>query len=386
MKKQLLSLIIILTSLASYTQTTVAIPDDAFETYLEATFASNIESDGSTTDGSITFTDISLVTEIDLPTANVTTVTDLTGVNKFTKLKNLYCNDNALTGTLDLSGLASLTNFSCFNNPNLTEINFTGCKKLYNLKAYDCALTSVDISVNTLDASADPSRLRYIAIHRNNLTNLNITGNTGLYKIDAYNNEALTSLDISSSTLLTTLRFQNCDITGDLDVSANLALETLGTYNNDNLTSINLGAIPYSNFTYFKISASDNLTCVLTDNPSDFVIGGLLAIALGDDNYSVDAETNFVLDAAACSAILETEKFSQVNFEVNPNVIKNLIHVSIAEKANYKLININGKVLKEGSLSKGENNIILKNTSSGIYFLKVATKKGAVSSKKLIIQ
>ena len=391
MKKQLLSLIILLVSIFNYAQTTVAIPNDAFEAYLETTFAENIESDGSTTDGSITFTDINLVTEINFSESGkanymlVTTITDLTGINQFVKLKNLYCSNNDITGSLDLSGLASLTNFSCFSNPNLTAINFTGCKKLYNLKVNDCALTSIDISVNTLDAGADPSRLRYIALQNNGLTNINITGNTGLYKIDAYDNEALTSIDLSSSTLLTTLRFQNCNVTGDLDVSANTLLETLGSYNNDNLTSIKLGAIPYTNFNYFKISLSDNLSCVLTDNPIDFRIGGALETAIGD-SYAVDAETNFVVDAAACSAILGTQKFGQIDFEVNPNVIKNRVHVSIAENANYKLININGKVLREGSLSQGENNIVIKNTSSGIYFLRVTTKKGAISSKKLIIQ
>ena len=103
MKTKLLSAVFLLASIIVFSQTTVAIPDAAFEAYLETEFADNITPDGSSTDGSITFTDIDLVTDIDLPTAGITDVTDITGVKSFIKLKNLYVQDNALTGTLDVS-------------------------------------------------------------------------------------------------------------------------------------------------------------------------------------------------------------------------------------------------------------------------------------------
>ncbi len=306
MRKQLLVLIILFTCVINYAQTTVTIPDDAFEAYLEATFATNITADGSTTDGSITFTDINLVTDINFSESGkanymlVTTASDLTGVNSFPKLKNLYCSNNVITGTLDVSGLASLTNFSCFNNPGLTAINLTGCKKLYNFKANDCALTTIDLSVATLDAAADPTRLRYVVLKENSLTSVNIAGNTGLYTLDIYNNTDLTSIDISESTLLTRLRFQNCNITGSIDVSKNSGLTTLGAYDNDNLASINLGAIPYGQITYFKTIYSNNLKTIYSDNPTDFIIGGNLATAIGG-SYEVDAHTVFKSSALLTS-------------------------------------------------------------------------------------
>ncbi len=384
MKTKLLLTALMLISFVTWSQTTVAIPDDVFEAYLETTFASNIVPDGSTTDGSITFTDITLITDIDLPTAGVTTVTDLTSVNQFSKLKNFYCNGNDITGTLDLSGLSYLTNFSCFDNPNLTEINFTGCKNLYNLKAYSCSLTSIDLSVTTLNAGSNPARLRFVDVNTNNLTNVNISDNTGLYKLDVYENAALTSIDISNLTLLTTLRFQKCDITGDIDVSKNSLLETLGAYDNDNLTSIDLGSIKYTNFVYFKTSSSDHLSCIYTDNPSHFEIGGLLETAIGT-NYSVDAHTNFVVNAEAC-ALLSSEKFKTGSVNIFPNPSNSKVYVSITTSASYSIFNINGQSLKKGQLSIGKNTINIDNLSNGLYFLNIITKEGSSISQKLIKQ
>lgn len=381
MKTKLLTITCMLISMISWSQTTVTIPDDAFETYLETTFASNITPDGSMTDGTITFTDINLVTDIDLPTAGVTTVADLTGVKSFPKLKNLYCNDNDLTGTLDVSGLDQLTNFYCYNNTNLTILDVTGCVKLYHVKAFGCGFISLDFSAATL-AATDPSRLRYVYVNDNALTSINVSGNTGIQRLDCFNNN-LSSLDITGFTTLTYLRFQNNSITGSLDVSGNLNLEKLGAYSND-LTNIDLGAIPYTSFTYFKVSSNANLNCIYTDNASDFEPGGPLETALGS-NYSVDANTHFVLDAAEC-ATLATKDFNKSQFSMYPNPSNNKITISIQAKANYNIFNVNGQVLKRGRLIEGDNILNISNISNGLYFMNIVTQNGTSLSKKMIIQ
>ena len=351
MKKQLLTLLTLFVCAINFAQTTVAIPDDVFEAYLESEFAANITADGSTTDGSITFTDIDLVTDIDLPTAGVTTITDLTGIKEFTKLKNLYVQDNALTGTLDVSDLAYLTNLYCYNNPSLTDLNITGCKQIYHIKAYQCAFTSLDFSVATTGATV-LTRLRYVYVNENALTDINISGYTAIFRFDAFNNN-LTSIDISELSTLTYLRVQNNDLKGHLDVSQNLGLEKLGTYNNDNLNSINLGAIPYTAFTYFKISSSDLLKTVYSDNPSDFEIGGTLDTAIGS-NYSVDAFTEFKASSLFTSWTGATNTDWSTVSNWSNGLPTNTIDATILnDLANYPIIDTNAEtkdlVLNEGA-------------------------------------
>lgn len=379
MKTKLLLMVCLLLTAFAFSQTTVAIPDDAFEAYLEAEFASNIAPDGSTTDGSITFTDIDLVVTIDFPTAGVTTVTDMTGVNQFPKLKNLYCNDNQITGALDVSNLPDLTNLYCFNNPGLTSINVANCPKIYHVKAYSCGLTTVDFSLATT-AATDNTRLRYLYLNDNALTSVDYSGNTALYRIDLFNNN-LTSVDISGITTLQYLRIQGNSITGDLDVSANLGLEKLGAYNN-NLSSINLGAIPYTAFSYFKISGNSNLTCVFTDNPSDYIIGGALDTAIGS-NYSADSTINFVVDQAACD-LLATDSFSDISLQLYPNPVAGHLNVSLAQTSNYSIFNTTGNKIIEGTLEEGDNVIQTASLTPGLYFLTAVTLDGNSLTKKFI--
>lgn len=381
MKTKLLSTVFLLANIIAFSQTTVTIPDAAFEAYLETEFVDNITPDGSTTDGSITFTDINLITDIDLPSAGVTTVTDLTGVRSFPKLKNLYCQDNALTGTVDVSGLDKLTNFYFYNNTGITAVDISGCKVIYHIKGYGCSLESFDASLATTQLT-DPTRLRYVYVNDNVLTSIDVSGNTGIQRLDCFNNN-LTSLDVTGFTTLTYLRFQNNAVTGSLDVSGNLNLEKLGAYGND-LTTIDLGAIPYTSFTYFKIGTNSALSCVYTENASDFVPGGPLETTLGS-NYSVGANTNFVLDAAEC-ATLGTEDFNALEFSMFPNPSKEQIVISLKEKASYQLINIKGQTLMNGHFTAGKNPLSISNLAGGLYFINITTDNGNRITEKLIKQ
>jgi len=385
MRTKLLVSTLFLMTFVSFSQTTVLIPDAAFEAYLEDEFVANITPDGSTTDGSITFTDIDLVIDIDFNTPNVasptTSVSDLTGVSSFPKLKYLIARNNDITGNIDLSGLTSLSKIYIDNNPNLTGLGFTNCENLQQVKASKCNLENLDLSTANLNTS-DLNRLTDVDVDTNNLSVLNITGHTGIDYLDFGVNPSLTNIDISSLTLLTLLRFQNCDITGDIDVSANLALVTLAAYNNDNLTSIALGSIPYTNFTYFKINSNDALTCVYSDNPTDFEIGGALNTAIGS-SYAADAETFFIEDALTCS-LLAVEDVDLINFNIYPNPAKDIINIHITEDVTYKILNMNGQILESGKFIIGNNELNLITFSKGMYFFQIATESGNSFAQKLI--
>jgi len=365
--------------------TTVNIPDAAFEAYLEAEFASNIIDDGSTSDGSITFDDINLVTDIDFVTPNVaaptSSVVDLTGVDQFPELQYLVVRNNTITGAVNLSGLTKLKKVYADGNPNLTSIDLTGCENLEQFKASGCGLIGLDLSTVTLN-TLDVSSLTDVDVDTNNLSVLNITGHTGIDYLDCATNNNLTSLDISSLTLLTLLRFQKCDINGDIDVSANPNLSTLGAYDNDNLMSIDLGDIPYTNFTYFKTSSSNNLSCIYTDNPSDFEPGGALELAIGS-NYSVDSETNFVEDAAAC-ALLSTQEHELLNVKMYPNPVYNSLSIQVKDSCQFSILNLQGQIVEEGSLETGLKTLNMDKIKSGVYFVKLTSNEGVISIKKIV--
>jgi len=387
MKTKLLLPLIILFYFTTWSQTTVAIPDDAFEAYLEAEFVSNITPDGSTTDGSITFTDINAVQDIDFNTPNVasptTSVIDLTGIKDFPNLKYLIARANNITGDIDLSGLSKLTKVYIDENSNLTGLNLTGCSSLQQIKASKCNLFSLDLSTVTLNTT-NTDALTDVDVDTNNLSVLNITGHTGIDYLDFGFNTNVTSIDISQLTKLTLLRFQECNIIGDIDVSANLSLNTLATYSNSNLTSIDLGAILYSTFTYFKTYSCSSLSCIYTDNPSNFEIGGPLETAIGS-NYKVDTSSNFVIDADAC-ALLSTKDFKQFGVSLYPNPTNDKVVVTIEDNVSFNLININGQSLIQGKFNIGNNSLNLSKLSNGLYFLNITTDKGERMIKKLIKQ
>jgi len=370
-----------------YFEGRIYVPDDAFEAYLEAEFADNIIPDGSTTDEYITFKDINTVTDIDFNSPNLapatTSVKDLTGIKAFTALRYLIARNNDITGDVDLSGLSSLSKIYIDENPNLTGLNFTGCSSLQQVKASKCNLSDLDLSTTTLN-TINVDELTDVDVDTNNLNELNISGHTGIDYLDFGTNANVTSIDISLLTKLTLLRFQKCDITGDLDISANSTLGQLAAYDNDNLTSIDLGSIPYTNFTYFKTNSSSLLTCIYTDTPSAYEIGGSLQLAIGS-SYSVDNYTNFVLDESACNT-LSIEGFKQSGVNIFPNPSRNNLVVSISDNATYHFNNINGQTLKQGRLSKGENTIKISNLSNGLYFLNITTDNGKMLIKKIVKQ
>ena len=75
-------------------------------------------------------------------------LTDLSGIEYFTKLTSLECRGNNFT-KLDLNKLTGLTSLNCSKNENLTELNVSSLTDLTSLNCSDCQLTSLDVSRQT---------------------------------------------------------------------------------------------------------------------------------------------------------------------------------------------------------------------------------------------
>ncbi|TDO83715.1 putative secreted protein (Por secretion system target) [Flavobacterium chryseum] len=263
------------------------IPDSNFEKKLI-----ELGMDSGPVDGKVLTSNISNVKFLDLTKSNIS---DLTGIQDFVSLTDLYCSQNSLT-TVNVSKNTALTTLDC-NNNRITSLDVSNNTALLNLSCYSNQLTALDVRVNTALTKLDSGSNKYTALdissntaltflgcNTNQLTSLDVSKNTALNLLDCRENK-LTHLDVSKITTLTELYCQSNQLT-NLDISKNKALEFLncsknqlttldvsvntalvGLYSNSNqLTSLNLKNANNVKFAYLNLTANPNLTCIQVDN------------------------------------------------------------------------------------------------------------------------
>ncbi len=253
MKKSLLILTVIGFASTLINAQIVNIPDANFKAYLVGNTAIN-------TNGN---TEIE-VTEATNYTGGIycsnKNISDLTGIEAFTKITNLGCTGNSLT-TLNLSSNTALTNLTCFNN-SLSNLDLSTNTALYHLDFVNNSLTSIDLSNNTA--------LSLLRCYGNSLNSLDLSQNINLTTLECYNNP-LNNLDLSNNTALSWLRCANTSL-NSLDLTFNTAL-TLLNCNDNSLTSLDLSnntALQYLDCNRDSLTSLDlssntaltNLSCV----------------------------------------------------------------------------------------------------------------------------
>ena len=157
-------------------------------------------------------------------------ISDLSGIEFFTSIVELYCHNTNIT-ELDLSANTALTRLYCYENNNLSKLDLSANTALAILYCNSNNLTELDVSANT--------ELVGLHCYENNLTELDVSANTKLVGLSCFKNN-LTELDVSANTALTSLSCYGNNLT-ELDVSANTALESLSCGDN-NLTKIDVSA------------------------------------------------------------------------------------------------------------------------------------------------
>ncbi|MBP6757526.1 MAG: hypothetical protein KA210_15390, partial [Bacteroidia bacterium] len=252
MKYKLLFIILFFST--SITAQYTTIPDPEFEYFLIYSGY-----DSGNIDGKVLTSNINTIKEIYFfPGAANINIKDLTGIEDFTALEKLNCQNCNLT-SLDLSKNLSLTELIC-NDNKLTSLNVKGC---VNLKTINCngnpfinldftktvnleTLYCRGISLTVLDLNAN---LKYIDCSFCPISNFDLSKCTLLETLICTNNQ-FTSLDISKNINLTSLTCDNNQLT-NLDISKNINLKgftcennqlsNLETYTNTNLTYIYCG-------------------------------------------------------------------------------------------------------------------------------------------------
>jgi len=253
-------------------------------------------------------------------TLSQTTITDLTGIEYFTNLKELrcgglglnaleispleqlevlWCDDNNIT-TLNLNSLISLKEIYCQQN-QLVALNVDQLLNLTDVVCSNNLLTEIEVNSSlsldyffghsnqftSLDFSG-LSNLQELIVSENNLMNLNLEGCTGLYllhidvnpiqtldisdctglvKFGAVYNE-FTSLDFSGLTLLQDVRCESCGLQS-INLQGCIGLEYLYLSDND-LTTIDLNET--TSLIYTDLSNNYSLESLFIKNGKNSLI------------------------------------------------------------------------------------------------------------------
>ena len=224
MKKLLLILLCV--PLIGFGQITL-IPDANFEQRLISFGYDNI------LDGTVLTAAIDTVTHLEVSYYGIS---DLTGIEDFTDLTELFCAYNGLT-SLDVSQNTALSFLNLTGN-QLTSLDVSQNTSLTQLWCDDNQLTSIDVSQNT--------SLTFLRCDWNQLTSLDVSQNTDLTYLYCGWNQ-LTSLDVSQSTDLTDLNCNYNQLTIlDIRNGNNTNMGSIQASNNLNLTCISVDDFQFS--------------------------------------------------------------------------------------------------------------------------------------------
>jgi len=243
------------------------VPDDNFETYLE----NNGMGDGIALNDYVYTSAIDTVTILYVSNQSIS---NLTGIEAFTALTSLNCEQNQLA-SLDVSANTALVELDCSGN-QITFLNLSQNTALTHLYCSENQITFLDLSQNTA--------LTHLSCSENQITFLDLSQNTALSYLECWVNQ-LASLDLSNNTALTTLYCEQNQLTSidvsnsiyldafscinnlltSLDVSANTAL-TILVCNSNQLTSLDLRNGNNNNLTWFSCDDNFSLNCINVDD------------------------------------------------------------------------------------------------------------------------
>jgi len=365
MKKLFLFLAVMLASLTITHAQNVNIPDTTFKAYLVGDTSINTNGD----------------TEIQVSEAQVFTgtidcrnmsISDLTGIEAFTALTELDCQNNSLSsidlsnntnltfinvgnnnlGSLDVSNNTALTILYCYGN-QINNLNISAATALTELDCRDNWLSSLDISNNT--------NLTELLSRNNFLSSLNVSSNTALTYLDCMDNQ-ISSLDVSSNTNLITLACHTNNLSS-LDVTNNSVLTQLVCHNNQ-LTNLNVANGNNTNFTSFNAINNPNLSCIQVDDST-----------YSNNNWTnIDSQHYF---SENCG-VLSVDKTARPTLEVYPNPTQNQMTInSDLHIQEVQVIDTQGRLVKT---IRNQSTIPVTDLQQGLYFLTIVTDKETYQS------
>ena len=219
--------------------------------------------------GYITAAGLAGVTSIKV---NEKSIADLKGIEYFTALENLHCNNNQLTA-LDMSANTALRNLNCYSN-QLTALDVSKNEALVLLNCSNNALSALDVKANTA--------LSVLYCEHDQLTALDVSKNMALEELLCYDNK-LTVLDVSKNTALTILYCYGNQIRGKAMQTLINSLHSTGGYlcvytsaatDGNEINTIQVGEAKAKNWTVTERNGS-----------SEVDYAGIHAVAIDETNF-----------------------------------------------------------------------------------------------------
>lgn len=319
MKTRYLFILILFTS---FCNAQITIPDVNFKNALISSLCVDADLNGSyesdadlNNDGQIQASEASVVQRLNV---SFKSISDLNGIQSFTNLKKIICNNNSIT-TIDFSSNLNLQQIDCFSNsfisltinglPLLNTLNIYPNTSLQNLTVTNnpllttltlsnsfgsmASLVNLDCSHNALTTlNFNPTSYPFT-----NLTNINCSYNqiTGVYVNSTINtlnasnnlisnytltNQSISNLDISNNNL-TILSLYNCYNLSNLNYAGNPLLNNLSV-KNTNLVSLSVhdfNNLQYLNCDFSIYNSGTKLTSLEVYN-----LPSLISISCSENN------------------------------------------------------------------------------------------------------
>ena len=244
--------------------------------------------------GYITAAGLAGVTSINV---NEKSIADLKGIEYFTALENLHCNNNQLTA-LDMSANTALMNLNCYSN-QLTALDVSKNEALVLLNCSNNALSALDVKANTA--------LSVLYCEQDQLPALAVSKHMALEELLCYDNK-LTALDVSKNTALTILYCYGNQIRGKAMQTLINSLHSTGGYlcvytsaatDGNEINTIQVGEAKAKNWTVTERNGSSEVDyagihAVAIDETNfpdyNFRENWILKQTFADDNYLTDQE------------------------------------------------------------------------------------------------
>ncbi|KUJ62194.1 hypothetical protein AR687_09235 [Flavobacteriaceae bacterium CRH] len=288
-----------------------------------------IDKDGK--NGSVLLSSITNVTILDVSNSGIS---DLSGIENFSKLVTLKCQGNSLT-SINVSSNLALKYLDCSNNP-LSALDVSKNPQLTEL--YCDGITTTTKKINGKSSVSSQ------------LTVLDVSKNLSLTKLSCSNNQ-IVSLDLSKNTLLTDV---NCS--------------------NNKLTSLNLGNGNNSKLTYANFKTNALLSCILVDD-----------VTYANANWSTAKDATAIYSKTTCTLGIEDLVFAKI--AVYPNPTKGELHIDniVLEKAT--VYDVLGKLVTATKFTNGSNtnSINLSGIPKGIYYVYLESE-GSTVVRKIIVK
>ncbi len=317
-------------------------PDEAFRNYV----SENCDTDG---DGYLSAEEIAGVTKI---SCNSLGISDLTGVEYFTSLTKLYCDNNSIQ-RLDVSNNINLESLGC-NSNDMDELNVSGNEKLIYLSCYSNNIQELNVSNNenleTLMCTSNNltelditnnKKLTYLECNSNEIAKLDLSQNTKLYYINCESTN-IESLNLTNLNDLTTLKCSATKIT-ELDISNNTKLEVLWCALNDSLSKLdvsNCENLLYLSCGYCKLEDLD-----LSNNEK------LIRLHCSSNELEeLDLSNNVELQYLEC----RNNNLTELDLTNNPN----LVRIS-CDGNNIQIINVSGNTDLENLQIKVDSTVTI---------------------------